>query len=155
MDHIEIRQATVSEVPAIQQIVDNSYAHYIERIGRKPAPMTDDYVGHVEAGNVWVIATGGDVAGLIVLRIEPDHLLVSNVAVGKVYQGQGLGRKLLDHADALARQEGKNELRLYTNELMHENLVIYPKLGWEEYKRAEEDGFRRVYMRKILQREAV
>ncbi|MBB3937252.1 hypothetical protein [Aureimonas phyllosphaerae] len=33
---------------------------------------------------------------------------------------------------------------------MHENLAIYTKLGWEEYDRAEQDGFRRVFMRKRI-----
>jgi hypothetical protein len=41
-------------------------------------------------------------------------------------------------------------MRLYTNELMHENLVVYGKLGWLEYDRAEQDGFRRVFMKKEL-----
>ncbi|MBB4004609.1 hypothetical protein GGR03_003704 [Aurantimonas endophytica] len=33
---------------------------------------------------------------------------------------------------------------------MYENLRIYERLGWEEYDRAEQDGFRRVFMRKRL-----
>ena len=148
-----IRSATVQDVGNIEK-VDEAYSHYIQRIGCKPAPMTKDYTALVASGTVWVLAVGDNLAGLIVLRTKSDHLLVSNVAVGKAYQGQGHGRKLLDHADAFARQEGRSELRLYTNELMHENLKIYPRLGWEEYKRAEEEGFRRVFMRKVLPREA-
>lgn len=149
-----IRSASVQDVGNIEKIVDEAYSHYIQRIGCKPAPMTEDYTALVASGTVWVLAVGDNLAGLIVLRTKPDHLLVSNVAVGKAYQGQGHGRKLLDYADAFARQEGRSELRLYTNELMHENLKIYPRLGWEEYKRAEEEGFRRVFMRKVLPREA-
>jgi len=145
-----IRRAAASDISKIQAIVNDAYAHYIARIGREPAPMTDDYAEHVRARNIWVLETAQGIAGLIVLRMETGYLLVSNVAVGSEYQGNGYGRKLLDFADAFAAQNGKRELRLYTNELMHENLAIYSKLGWEEYDRAEQNGFQRVFMRKEL-----
>ncbi len=51
-----------------------------------------------------------------------------------------------------ASREGIGKLRLFTNELMHENLAIDTKLGWEEHDRAEKDGFRRVFMRKRVER---
>ncbi|PPC76695.1 GNAT family N-acetyltransferase [Pokkaliibacter plantistimulans] len=155
MPSLTIRPAILADEPFVTLIVEQAYGHYIERIGRKPAPMTDNYIDYITAGQVWVLAQEQEqeqqLAGVIVLRSEPDHLLVSNVAVATAFQGQGMGRRLLDFADEHARQQGLTELRLYTNELMHENLLIYPKLGWQEYKRAEQDGFRRVYMRKYLQ----
>lgn len=150
MQQAIIRPAADRDVGMIEKIVDEAYSHYIERIGCKPAPMTEDYAALVAAGAVWVITVDDSLAGLIVLRVQPDHLLVSNVAVSKTHQGQGYGRRLLDHADAFARQKGKNELRLYTNEMMHENLKIYSRLGWEEYGRGKAEGFRRVFMRKVL-----
>lgn len=150
MSKITIRPAVSADVLKIQNIVKDAYSVYIERIGREPAPMTDDYTVHVKAKRVWVLDTAEGLAGLMVLRMETDHLLVSNVAVERGSQGKGFGRRLLDFADEFAAQNGKSELRLYTNELMRENLAIYQKLGWEEYRRAEQDGFRRVFMCKKL-----
>ncbi|CAM4283630.1 N-acetyltransferase domain-containing protein [Bordetella tumbae] len=152
MSKITIRPAVSADVLKIQNIVKDAYSVYIERIGREPAPMTDDYTVHVKAKRVWVLDTAEGLAGLMVLRMEADHLLVSNVAVERGSQGKGFGRRLLDFADEFATQNGKSELRLYTNELMRENLAIYQKLGWEEYRRAEQDGFRRVFMCKKLRR---
>lgn len=145
-----IRPAEDSDLSDIQRIIDESYSHYIERIGSKPAPMSDNYAKLIKEHCVWIFSVEERITGLIVLRLKHDHVLVSNVAVGKAYQGRGYGRELLHYADVFAKEKGKCELRLYTNELMHENLKIYEKLGWEEYKRAEEDGFRRVFMRKVL-----
>lgn len=55
---------------------------------------------------------------------------------------------------ALAESEGRRlqltEIRLYTNEAMTENLAYYPRHGYTETHRAEQDGFRRVYFRKRL-----
>ncbi|WP_165357486.1 GNAT family N-acetyltransferase [Sphingosinicella sp. CPCC 101087] len=150
MDEPRIRPAIASDVPSIQALIRDAYGHYVERLGRAPAPMRADYEELVGRGDAWVLAIGDDVGGLIVLRTEADHLLVSNVAVAKAHQGRGFGRGLLDHAERRARQQGIDDLRLYTNALMHENLAIYAKLGWEEYDRREQDGFHRVFMRKRL-----
>ncbi|MBB3937251.1 GNAT family N-acetyltransferase [Aureimonas phyllosphaerae] len=103
MSLLHIRSATRSDVPAIVEIVADAYAPYVERLGREPAPMMDDYGQLVESDCVWIVETGGLIGGLIVLRQEADHVLVSNVAVARAHQGQGLGRKLLDYAEAVAR----------------------------------------------------
>ena len=110
--------------------------------------MTSDYAKIGGEGTVLLLTVGGALAGLMVLTMGADHLLVSNVAVARAYQGRGFGRALLQCAETHAAREGVGELRLYTNEAMHENLAIYAKLGWEEHDRAEQDGFRRVFMRK-------
>jgi hypothetical protein len=41
-------------------------------------------------------------------------------------------------------------VHLYTNIVMTENLALYTRLGFEETHRADEDGYRRVFMRKRL-----
>ena len=45
---------------------------------------------------------------------------------------------------------GYSELRLYTHEKMYENLAIYSAHGWQEYARANEGGYDRVFMRKPM-----
>jgi len=49
-----------------------------------------------------------------------------------------------------ARQAGYESIYLYTNEKMAENIALYAKVGYVEYERREEEGFRRVFMRKPL-----
>ena len=43
-----------------------------------------------------------------------------------------------------------SRLSLYTNEVMTENQAIYTHLGYREVGRHTEDGYRRVYMEKLL-----
>jgi hypothetical protein len=43
MDEPRIRAGTAADVPAIADIVDQAYQHYIARIGKPPGPMLDDY----------------------------------------------------------------------------------------------------------------
>jgi ribosomal protein S18 acetylase RimI-like enzyme len=65
------------------------------------------------------------------MAVEQDHLLIVNVAVDPAYRGQGLGSRLLAHAEAVARELHLETLRLYTNGLMAENIALYQRRGYE------------------------
>jgi ribosomal protein S18 acetylase RimI-like enzyme len=146
---VELRRASANDVDVVAALVERAYSKYIPRIGRRPAPMDSDYPSLVAAGSVFVLGDP-EVAGIIVLRLTPEYLLVENVAVDPERQGQGLGRRLLAFAEAEARQSGVPEVRLYTNAAMTENIDLYRRLGWEEYDRRQGDRFLRVYFRKRL-----
>ena len=142
------RPATVADLPAIREVVGAAYATYLSRMDRPPAPMLADYGAAVDAGQLWV--TGRPVAGLIELTEAGDALHVGNVAVRPGSQGTGLGRLLMDFAERRAILLGLTRLGLYTNEVMTENQAIYTHLGYREVGRHTEDGYRRVYMEKLL-----
>jgi GNAT superfamily N-acetyltransferase len=111
---VDPRRAVPDDVPGIERCVEAAYAPYVERIGRRPAPMDDRYAPKVSAGEVHVLDDGG-IVGVLVLVGQSDHLLVENVAVAPRRQGAGLGRRLLAFADEEAARRGLGELRLYTN----------------------------------------
>ena len=146
----QIVPAALADAVAVRECVRAAYAHYVERIGREPAPMTADYPALIAAGEVWVMRAGEGIAGVLVLRPQPPALLVENVAVAPEHQGRGLGRALMEFAEEHARAEGLAEVVLYTNERMTENLRFYPALGFTETGRAMQDGFARVFYRKVL-----
>ena len=145
-----IRRATAADVPAIERVVHDAYVKYVARIGKPPGPMLDDYAARVAAGEVSVCVAAETIAGVLVLEPALDHLLLDNIAVAPAWQGRGVGRRLLDFADAEARRMGYPELRLYTHVLMHENIALYARLGWQETGRGDQAGFQRVFMRKMV-----
>jgi GNAT superfamily N-acetyltransferase len=142
------RPATAADLPAIREVVTAAYARYLSRMDRPPAPMLADYGAAVDAGRLWV--TGQPVAGLIELIEAGDALHVGNVAVHPGSQGTGLGRLLMDFAERRAILLGHTRLSLYTNEVMTENQAIYTHLGYREVGRHADDGYRRIYMEKLL-----
>lgn len=142
------RQATASDLPAIHTLVRAAYARYLNRMDRPPAPVRNDYRAATEAGQVWVI--GEPVVGVIVLIGKDGGLLVENVAVSPAAQGTGIGRRLMEFAEQQAVARGLHRLSLYTNEVMVENLAIYARLGYQETARRTEEGYRRVFMEKVL-----
>ncbi len=147
---LTVRPAAGSDVPALRAVAEHAYAGYVPRIGRPPAPMTADYAAAVGSGLTWVAESAGEVVGLLVLAVRGDHLLLENVAVLPSAQGRGIGARLLALAEDQARARGLGEIRLYTNEAMTENLAYYPRRGYAETHRAEQDGYRRVFFSKRL-----
>lgn len=145
-----IRPATAHDVAPVQALIEAAYALYIPRIGARPGPMLEDYAALIAQGRVEVFEKQGQVLGVLVLIAQADGLLLDNVAVSPAAQGRGLGRQLMAHAEARARQLGLEVVRLYTNEAMSENLGLYERLGYRETHRAVQAGFRRVFMEKRL-----
>jgi GNAT superfamily N-acetyltransferase len=145
---MNIRPAGHADIAAMTAIVDAAYTPYIARIGKKPGPMLDDYAALVRQHAAWVAEDAAGTAGLIVLLPEDDHLLLDNIAVAPSRHGQGVGKALLRFAEDEARRRGYGELRLYTNEMMTENVALYARSGWTETGRGEQAGFRRVFFRK-------
>ena len=144
------RRAGPSDAPAVAALVHAAYQHYVERIGSTPGPMTDDYQQVIRDYQVTVAEQDAAIAGVIVLRITEEGFLIDNVAVHPAHRGRGLGRALLDLAEAEARRAGFGSVYLYTHEKMTENLALYSKIGYAEYDRRRLDGFSLVYMRKHL-----
>ena len=147
---MEIRRAASEDVPAIRALVEAAYAVYVPCIGRAPAPVSADYPALVEAGDAWVGVSDGRVVGVLVIRPGDDALELENVAVEPACQGRGYGRELIAFAERRAQELELPAVTLYTNEAMVENLRLYPRLGFVETGRRVEDGFRRVFFRKIL-----
>jgi ribosomal protein S18 acetylase RimI-like enzyme len=145
-----IRPARADEADAVRDVVHEAYRHYIARIGKPPGPMLDDYAQRIADGQTWVLDDAGGIAGILVLEETAEGLLLDNIAVAPEQQGKGVGRALLEFAEAEARRREFTAIHLYTHELMTENLSLYSRIGYVETYRITEKGFDRVYMRKPL-----
>jgi ribosomal protein S18 acetylase RimI-like enzyme len=131
----ELRPAVAADVPRIAEIVQAAYGPYVERIGGKPRPMTDDYEEVVRTRDVFVVEVGDEIAGLVVLDVADERFEVDNVAVAPDHRGTGIGRALLMHAEEEARRRGFDTVHLLTHEKMAENLALYDRIGYVEYGR--------------------
>jgi ribosomal protein S18 acetylase RimI-like enzyme len=125
-----IRRAGPADAAAIDALTQAAYAKWVPIIGRKPLPMRADYACAVREHRIEVIDLDGRLAALAELAIEPDHLLIVNLAVAPDRQGRGLGSALLHHADDVAAELGLAEVRLYTNSLMAANIALYRRYGY-------------------------
>jgi ribosomal protein S18 acetylase RimI-like enzyme len=145
-----IRPARADEAGWVAETVDAAFAVYIERMGRKPAPMNADHAASIAAGEVHILERDGERLGLAVQRAKHDHLFIDILAVAPAAQHQGVGKELLRFAEEEAKRLGLLALRLYTNAKMTENLRFYPALGFRRGAARHEDGFDRVDFEKRL-----
>lgn len=145
----EPRLAEEKDLSAVRGVIDAAYAKYLTRMDSLPAPMLCDIQRRVEAGQVWVV--GDPVIAVICLMISKGEcLLIENVAVHPNAQGDGIGRRLMNFAEAISAELGLSKIQLYTNEIMCENVDIYSHLGYVETDRRSDQGYRRVFMEKII-----
>lgn len=145
-----IRQAQQADHEAIVACIQSAYSLYAARIGKKPAPMFAQYTSHIALGVVYVLLLDEGIHGVLVMMPQGRSMFVENVAIEPRFQGQGLGSVLMTFVEQQARTKQLEEIRLYTNELMTENLHFYHHLGFVEEERRTEDGYRRVFLRKAL-----
>lgn len=145
-----LRLAETADRPGVARCAKAAYGLYLARMDRPPAPLLADYGALIAAGELHVLVDRRDIVGFIVLRPNPDHLFVENLAVDPGRQGRGHGRRLMAFAESHAGALGLAALRLYTNAVMRENIPFYENLGFAVTARRREDGYDRVYMGKRL-----
>lgn len=147
---VTIRPARAGDLPRVRDCVRRAYTGYIDRIGREPAPMNADFAAEIEDGSVIVALLDTSLVGCATFLADNGTMHLRNVAVCPEYAGRGIGRCLIRHVEQAALRHGHETVGLYTNQAMTENLAMYPRLGYVEVDRREEDGFQRVYFRKTL-----
>lgn len=98
---------------------------------------------YIDLGTVWAARDGnGTVVGHLQSVVRDDGLVreVVNTAVVQAWRGRGVGRRLLDHAVAEARQNGARRLELATAAADVGNLRFYQRCGFR-MSRVVRDAF--------------
>lgn len=147
-----LEKATVEDIPAIESMVNAAYSKYIERIGKLPAPMTEDWDQAVRTREILVLRDNERTVGSITIHEDEQttSLKIDNVVVNPGEQGRGYGYHMIKYAEVEALNKGLSSVTLFTNVKMFENIGFYAKLGFVETDRRMEDGFERVYFYKNL-----
>lgn len=125
-----LRRAVADDAAAVRALTREAYAKWVPVIGREPLPMQADHDEAVRRHRVDLAFLDGGLAALVETIDKGDHLVIENVAVAPAFQGRGLGRCLLAHAERLALDFGYGEVRLYTNKRFEANVRLYLALGY-------------------------
>lgn len=88
-------------------------------------------------GRLFVLRVDGKVAGManalitVSTALGAPVLLLEDVIVSRAHRGQGLGRRLIEHVLAWARQQGLKRVTLLADKDNAPALAFYDKLGFE------------------------
>jgi GNAT superfamily N-acetyltransferase len=127
---LRLRRATPGDAAAVRVLVRAAYAKWVPVLGREPQPMKADYDEAVRNHIVDLLFVDDRLTAVIELVVEPECVLIENVAVRPDQAGKGYGQTLIAHAVDVARSTSRKRVRLYTNKLMAENIALYQRLGY-------------------------
>jgi ribosomal protein S18 acetylase RimI-like enzyme len=144
------RRAVIADAIALNALARAAYAIYLPVIGREPQPMATDWQTLFASQEIWTVDGPSGPLASLALEVEPDHVVIWSVAVLPEYQGKGLGRRLLEFAEARSRELRRPEIRLFTNAKMVRNIALYRSLGYAETRREELPDRAIVHMGKRL-----
>jgi ribosomal protein S18 acetylase RimI-like enzyme len=147
---IELRPATQEDAEQVAQCVCAAYSQWIERIGQMPWPMLQDYSA-VVANQIVVVATfNTEIVGVLVLAIAGNELMIDSIAVLPSFEGQGIGKRLMSHAEHVAAAKNYSSMIIHTIAEMAEAIERFQRAGYQEVARRRERGLNRVFLRKML-----
>ena len=140
MLELALREATEADLPGIlgvyaQPELDDGRVLDLER-ARAQFRRINEHPGY----RVYVAEREGQVLGTFALLIMPNlsHLgapagIVDQVGVLPQYQGQGVGRQMMEHARRLCEQAGCYKLTLSSNLKREAAHRFYEALGFEKH----------------------
>lgn len=146
-----LRRATDADADAVRTLTRAAYAKWVPVIGREPRPMVVDYAEAVRLNRIDLLYDGSQLCGLIELVPDETSLLIRSIAVAPGCQGRGFGRRMLDHADAVARASALPLVTLYTNAQMVENLQLYLAYGYTIDRTTHSEWGTAVHMSKAVE----
>lgn len=166
-----LRRAVPDDAKAVQDLMYAAFARHVPALGRKPRPMLADYALAVRAHQFWVVAEASPeseeapapeegsandnrcadalIAALELIEGE-RHLVIQAVAVRPDRQRRGLGRALMQLAEAEAKRQGRTLLRLNSPDVMTESLSLCEALGFRETHRQTSWDSQIVFLEKVL-----
>jgi ribosomal protein S18 acetylase RimI-like enzyme len=109
--------------------IDGSNLQLLKKAMETPEPGSAIYIAEDETGKR---------AGFLHLQTQTDYFnekkvgYISDLAVDTAFEGQGVGRVLLDKAEEWARAEGCHLLLLYVFSNNSRARKIYEKFGFKE-----------------------
>jgi putative acetyltransferase len=129
-----LRRAANEDIPGVWTLISRVLSSYGIIAN---AQTTDQDLTDLE-GNFWarggaffVLLEGATVVGTVALRREaPDAGELCRMYLAADHRGQGLGRRLLEHALSEARSRGFRTVHLKTASVLTEAIALYARAGF-------------------------
>jgi len=128
---VSLRAARDSDSAAVVALVAEAYADYagcLLLVEAEEPELLRPASAYAPPGGWWVVEQDGAVVASVALSVETAQL--KKLYVAKRARAQGLGAKLTGYVEALARDVGLAELRLWTDTRFVAAHRLYERLGW-------------------------
>jgi ribosomal protein S18 acetylase RimI-like enzyme len=126
----DLRRARPDEAEKIAAFQRAAYARNRAILGVEPIPLQADYAEILREYEVWLREEGETTTGILILESRRDDLLIWSVATAPDARRSGIGNELIAAAESRARDLPKCVIRLYTGELLVDNIAWYQRRGF-------------------------
>jgi ribosomal protein S18 acetylase RimI-like enzyme len=132
---MRIRTARRAELPALRDIERAAGRSFVDvgmtEIAEDEPPSLEELARYHDGGRVWVATDAADAPiGYLLAEVVDGALHVEQVSVHPRCARRGVGRALLDHAAAVARDAGLAGLTLTTFAEVPWNAPYYERCGF-------------------------
>lgn len=127
---LSLRRAGTKDLERVVALQQAAYARNRVLLGVEPIPLLAYYDQIFAEHEVWLAEDGQRLTGVLILQARPDDLLIWSIATDPERQTKGLGRAMLEAADARARSLGRDRVRLYTGSLLGHLVAWYGRHGY-------------------------
>ena len=98
-----------------------------------------------------VVYLRGDPIGCGAVKHHPGAVTdIKRMWIAESARGLGLGRRLLEHLEGLARERGSREARMETGDVLPEAIALYRSAGYEEVAPFNDERFADRWFTKLL-----
>ena len=151
MTHIDREGAQLRQVDPESPAAQRCLRAYVEELNRRaPARGFDPSKGataephEVRPPNgAFVVAyRDGEEIGCGAVKRQPGQVAdIKRMWIADSARGMGLGRRLLDHLEELARELGATEAHIETNDVLPEAIALYRSSGYVEVSPFNDEPF--------------
>src|SRR5579859_5383023 len=138
---ITIRPFEASDQQAARWLILSGLGEHFGYIDESLNPDIDDIMSnYITARHVFIIAQSGE------NMVGTGALLIKDAVVGRIvrmsvssaHRRRGIGKAIVEHLIAIARQRGLRRLLVETNNNWFNAIGLYKHLGFSEYERDSE-----------------
>ena len=132
---VEIRAARGEDGPALREIERRAGERFrsvgLDAVADDEPTSVDELAAYAAQGRCWVAVDGsGEPVGYVLVAEVDGAAHIEQVSVRPDHQGAGVGRALVDRAQAWARDTGKSAVSLTTFDEVPWNRPLYEHLGF-------------------------
>jgi ribosomal protein S18 acetylase RimI-like enzyme len=102
-------------------------------------------------GFIFFAKVNNEIVGTVALINESECYELSKMAVSPKYQGLKIGQKLMDKCIQFSKEQGWNQIMLYSNRILTPAINLYRKVGFQEVEVEKDVYYERADIKMILQ----
>ncbi|MGB8706175.1 MAG: GNAT family N-acetyltransferase [Gillisia sp.] len=113
-------------------------------------PHDEEVLGNPEkyiitpGGTIFLVLENGNaIATVALMKIEDGIFELTKMAVSPDHRGKNIGQKLMQHSLNFARNQGWQQLIIYSNRKLENAIHIYEKFGFREIPIEENNPYAR------------